>query len=67
MDPVGYQSDLNLCAYVENNPINRTDPPGLWFLQIAGGGVNMAAGAIVSFWAITTTGVRPGGSSFFLL
>jgi RHS repeat-associated protein len=48
-DPVGYQSDLNLYAYVENNPINRTDPPGLFFVQVAAGGVNMMVGAIVSY------------------
>jgi len=29
-DPIGYTSDLNLYTYVSNNPLNLTDPMGLW-------------------------------------
>jgi RHS repeat-associated protein len=63
-DPVGYQSDLNLYAYVENNPINRTDPPGLFFVQAAAGGVNMAVGVIVSYATGQDITLRNLGTDF---
>ncbi|MEA3306709.1 MAG: RHS repeat-associated core domain-containing protein, partial [Elusimicrobiota bacterium] len=34
-DPIGFQGgDLNLYAYVRNNPVNYRDPFGLWYIDI---------------------------------
>jgi len=45
-DPVGYQSDLNLYAYVGNDPVNGKDPDGdipLFFVLPGVGGIINAA------------------------
>jgi RHS repeat-associated protein len=33
-DPIGYQDQLNLYAYVRNDPVNATDPDGKWSRRI---------------------------------
>lgn len=33
-DPVGYEDQMNLYAYVGNDPINMTDPTGKWIVQL---------------------------------
>ena len=37
IDPVGYQDDLNLYAYVGNDPLNRVDPSGLTWAEFSAG------------------------------
>ena len=34
-DPVGYEDQMNLYAYVGNDPVNSTDPTGKWVIQLA--------------------------------
>ncbi len=42
-DPIGYQDQLNLYAYVQNDPVNATDPDGeraiAWSVRLVKGGV----------------------------
>ncbi|MFM0268477.1 RHS repeat-associated core domain-containing protein [Paraburkholderia sediminicola] len=57
-DPVGSADDLNLYAYVGNNPVNYTDPTGEWAVKAAMGALNAGIGFGVS-WA---TGERDLGT-----
>ena len=41
-DPIGQAGGLHLYAYVQNDPLNGTDPLGLWTLQV---GVSFYGGA----------------------
>ena len=54
-DPVGYQDDLNLYAYVKNNPVNLTDPSGMVASQ-SGNFANTSSTASANVAAQSSTG-----------
>ncbi|WP_043288480.1 RHS repeat-associated core domain-containing protein, partial [Paraburkholderia oxyphila] len=54
-DPVGYADDLNLYAYVKNNPVNLTDPGGMIASQ-SGSFANTSSPAAANVAAQSSTG-----------
>ncbi len=59
-DPIDISGGINLYAYVENDPINWTDPLGLRMVCVTGPGVDPETGEVVRGSQVTTCGDLPG-------
>jgi uncharacterized protein RhaS with RHS repeats len=68
-DPIGFHGGINVYTYVQNNPVNATDPLGLWSASIEaylgiGGGLNIAYSK-GTFEMTSRLGVGYGGGLAF--